>query len=72
MSTFREAASIRTDIWLICYPCKRALHLGPCDPLIADHDMDVGFRCQQCGAISRAKYVGPNERAEGWIIEDRS
>ena len=56
----------------MCYPCKRALHLGPCDPLIADHDMDVGFRCQKCGAISRAKYVGPNERAEGWIIEDRS
>ena len=71
MFTFRASASIRHDIWIICYPCKRALHLSPLDPMIADHDMDVGFRCQKCGGISGAKYVEPHVREDGWTIEHR-
>ena len=74
MSTFRDAASIRPDIWIVCRPCKRALHLDPCDPLIADRDMTVGFRCQKCGAISRAQFADPRwpEEHPQWTVEDRT
>jgi hypothetical protein len=69
--TFR--ASGRSSVWACCFRCKRALWLSPFDPMIADQEMTVGFRCQRCSTITKASYEDPRNYKDGveWEVEDR-
>lgn len=72
MSTFRDCAPIRHNLWIVCHRCRRTTHIDPKDPLIADRPAGQIFSCTKCGNRVTCNYADPRAPGEAWEVTDRT